>query len=598
MNNINKRHIININKIIIISLYSLFIIRVNPKKIIKIDNEINESLYKENLDFSRFKTKHKVVAIYYPDNCSNKIENVKKKNKTNNYNSLIEYQIKLAKMHGIYGFGVVYNWTNNKIYDELISNLFSYMNDINFPFFIILNYDMKYSLKNETSLKQNITNNDIIPCLFMYYINNFIRSNNYIKFKGNPIIGIFHSQYITYKFINDIRKSGYEYDQSKVFILYISNEIHDILNYPNETNYLVEFTSQNIGLPNNRLNQQYYYNFYYYNLFKEENIKTQTIQKFCIINGSELEKFYLMLAKYLNCTCQNNDTFILFNAWNNYKDNYFLEPNDEYGFSYLNYFSKALFNINHSSFYELKLSNDGVKIAIQVHLFYEDLIADIINKVNNIPVKYDLYITTTSESLATNLENYIKEYSNTNKYEILIAENKGRDVLPFLTQMKDKYKKYKYLSHIHSKKSQTAPQIGFVWRNYLYDNLFGNTNIISKILYDFENDRKLGFIFPEAFYGIIQHFFRLTNKTIGWMNFLSSKYFPEYERGELVNFPAGNMFWAKTKAIYQVFIYNFTELYPSEDDQTNDTIMHGIERIWLYLVKYNHFKYKVIFNSF
>ena len=66
------------------------------------------------------------------------------------------------------------------------------------------------------------------------------------------------------------------------------------------------------------------------------------------------------------------------------------------------------------------------------------------------------------------------------------------------------------------------------------------------------------------------------------MNFLSTKYFPDYERSELVNFPTGNMFWAKTKAIYQIFIYNFIEFYPSEDDQTNDTIMYGFEKIWLY----------------
>ena len=87
--------------------------------------------------------------------------------------------------------------------------------------------------------------------------------------------------------------------------------------------------------------------------------------------------------------------------------------------------------------------------------------------------------------------------------------------------MKDKYKKYKYISHIHSKKSQTAPQIGFIWRNYLYDNLFGNSSIISEILYDFENDRKLGFIFPETFYGIIQHFFLLTEGTKKWMYFIA-----------------------------------------------------------------------------
>ena len=169
---------------------------INHNKIIIIDNEINESLYKENLDFSQFETKHKVVAIYYPDNYTNKIENVKKNNKINKYNSLIEYQIKLARMHGIYGFGVVYNWTNNKIYDDEMSNLFSYMNDINFPFFIILNYDMKYSLKNETSLKKNIINNDIIPYIFMYYVNNFIRSNNYIT------LNAYYYNNITYKILN------------------------------------------------------------------------------------------------------------------------------------------------------------------------------------------------------------------------------------------------------------------------------------------------------------------------------------------------------------------------------------------------------------
>ena len=501
-------------------------------------------------------------------------------------------------MHGIYGFGVVYNWTNNKIYDDKMSNLFSYMNDINFPFFIILNYDMKYILKNETSLKKNIINNDVIPYIFMYYINNFIKSNNYIKFKGNPIIGIFHSPYITSKFINDIRKSGYEDEQRKIYILCISNDKQNIISYPNEINSFVEFTTQNIGLPSNSLNQQYFYNFYYYNLFNEENIKSKTIKNFCIINGSQPEKFYIILTKYLNNTSQEKETFILFNAWNNYQGNYFLEPDDEYGFSYLNYFSKALFNLNHSSFYELKNQKDSVKIAIQVHLFYEDLIPDIINKVNNIPVKYDLYITTTSQSISKKLKKFIKKHSNTNYYEILIIENKGRDILPFLAQMKNKYKKYKYISHIHSKKSQNAPQIGFIWRNYLYDNLFGDTNIISEILYDFEKDRKLGFIFPETFFAIIKHFFRLTNKTIEWMNFISTKYFPGYERGELVNFPAGNMFWAKIKAIYQVFDIDLKEYYPSEDGQINDTIMHGIERIWLYLVKLNRYKYKVIFKSF
>ena len=184
------------------------------------------------------------------------------------------------------------------------------------------------------------------------------------------------------------------------------------------------------------------------------------------------------------------------------------------------------------------------------------------------------------------------------KYLKTMVENKGRDILPFLNQIKKKFKSYKYLCHIHTKKSLTAPEIGFLWRNYLYDNLLGNINIVSEILHDFEINEKLGFLFPETFYKIIQHFYLLTNGTKKWMDILASKLFPNHIIGEPINFPAGNMFWARIKAIFQIFIYDFSKYFPNEDDQTNDTIMHGIERIWLYLVKYNDYYYKTIFKFF
>ena len=231
-------------------------------------------------------------------------------------------------------------------------------------------------------------------------------------------------------------------------------------------------------------------------------------------------------------------------------------------------------------------------------LYYEELIEDIINKTNNIPVKFDLFITIISPNFYRFLDSYIKNFSKCDYYEILIVENKGRDVLPFLTQIKPKYRHYKYICHIHTKKSNTAPKIGFLWRNYLFNNLLGNINITSEILNDFENNKKLGFIFPETFHGIIQAFYILTDGTKYWMDVLSSKLFGFYSLGKLTDFPAGNMFWAKIRAIYQIFECELSEYFPKEGEQTNDTIMHAIERIWLYLVKYNHFKYKNIFKIF
>ena len=177
-------------------------------------------------------------------------------------------------------------------------------------------------------------------------------------------------------------------------------------------------------------------------------------------------------------------------------------------------------------------------------------------------------------------------------------ENKGRDILPFIIQMKNNFKQYKYICHIHSKKSETSPEIGYHWRNYLFNNLLGNVDIVSEILNEFETNKKLGFIFPETFYKIIGSFYILTYGTKQWINKLSKRFFPDFTIDKLVNFPAGNMFWAKTKAIFQIFVVDFSECFPIEDEQINDTIMHGIERIWLYLVKYNHFKYKYIFKHF
>ncbi len=58
------------------------------------------------------------------------------------------------------------------------------------------------------------------------------------------------------------------------------------------------------------------------------------------------------------------------------------------------------------------------------------------------------------------------------------------------------------------------------------------------------------------------------------------------------------MFWAKVNAIYQIFGFRLINLYPKEENQTNDTIMHGIERIWLYLAKLNGYYYKIMFRFY
>ena len=573
---------------------------VKIQKVLKINNLVNESLYQSNLDFSKFNTKYKILAIYYPLNYINKItfeenENTNEKEEINLSESLIEQQIKLAKIHGIFGYGIVYNLNKSIKSNEEIFNIFSNENLNNFSFFMILKHYQNYNQQNQTSLNEKKTFNEKNISIFIDSFRKYFTSKNYIKFRGKPILGIFHCSF-TNQLIHYIRNYENKNENGSIYIISIFSGKSDF-GYLNLTNSFVEFPSQNIGLEKN-ISKEYIYNYYYPNLITNKGAFPKNITNFFVVNGCRPEKFYIIFKEFLNLTKAEEDSFLLFNAWNDYRENYYLEPDKKMGFAYLNYLSKAIFNIENYEIYNLETLNNKCKIAIQVHIFYEDLIGEIINKTNNIPAKFDLLITITSINIYNNLEYYIKQFSNANKFEILIVENKGRDILPFLSQIKLQFKNYKYLCHIHTKKSQTAPQIGLLWRNYLFKNLLGSDKIISEILYDFEKNRKLGFIFPETFFGIIKHFYILTNETRGWISFLFTKLFPDYEIGELFNFPAGNMFWAKIKAIYQIFTYDFEEYFPKEDDQTNDTIMHGIERIWLYLVKFNKFRYKTIFKFF
>ena len=562
--------------------YSMLLL-INENQIIKNNNIINESIYQKNLDFSNLTSKYKIIAIYYSDNNNSIINNETTQNINDNK---IDKQIKLAKNHGLYGFGIMHHLSNISHINENLFNIISEVNKLNFRFFIIINYN-ENSNYNQTLLIKNIIKDKNNMFISLDNIQNYLLYENYIRFRGEPILGIFISSKISIYLIKKIRKHFLLNNSQKIYIISIINENQNLI----YNNAAIKYPSLNIGLTDH-LNKIYFYNYYYYKLFKKEINKTIPIKNFQIVNGCLPEKFYIILKEYLNEIYNENETYILFNAWNDYKGKIFLENNDEYGYAYLNYFSKAIFNLKDNIIYDLSSLENKCKIAVQVHLFYEDLIEDIINKTNNIPVLFDLYISITNSSLINNILIVFVIIIS------LIVENKGRDILPFLKQMKTKYKQYKYICHIHSKKSMTSPKLGFLWRNYLFNNLLGNINIISQTINDFEKNKKLGFIYPETYYGIIRLFYRLTEGTKYWMNFLSSKLFEQDNIGNLIDFPAGNMFWAKTKAIYQIFIHDLSKYFPKENDQTNDTIMHGIERIWIYLVKFNSFKYKIIFYMF
>ena len=587
--------------------YIIFIndiyIHIYDQNFIDIDNEINEIFYENDTKFDRYETNFKPIAFYYPEyNNVSYFKYFKKKKKkildNNDIEKLVNAQVKLAREHKIYGFAIYYNLFEINKYNKITTNLF--LNKISFPFFLIWKNDELDTIDIRTI--KILMNNIVI----------YIKSDNYIKIQEKPILSINEPKKLINKtkIILFLRKIAKE-KIGNIFLLYPYKGNFTSQNFFREFDALYDFSKLNLFKDiTYRPNILYYSGFIYKNLILNNLDINYRLFRTCYINlynfdDYKPEKLYfqnIIIIKSEKDKYIYNEGFIFIDSWNDYFNGNYLEFDEKYGYSAINTISKSILNIPYQTNNFTIIDNDRALIAIHIHVFYEDLLDKIISRINLIPIKYDLFISTISKEKLSFIKNKLIN-SNHNNYEIRIFENRGRDVYSFIYQMKRHYKHYKYICHLHTKKSLHKFLLGLNWSEYIYKNLIGSKLVISNILYDFENNEKLGIIFPEAYYEIIKEvkYFDNTNFALNkpnkkYMNIILKSIFHKYKVGEKLIFPVGNMFWARIKAIYQIF--NLRLEFPDELGQTNETIMHAIERIWLYIVKLNGYSYKTIFKKY
>ena len=304
------------------------------------------------------------------------------------------------------------------------------------------------------------------------------------------------------------------------------------------------------------------YTLYRGNVIEYDGSHTQNVS--IIYEEFTPEKFYHSNKVLINLTRSlfpPGERFYFLNGWNNWIEGSYLEPDTNYGYDSLNAFSKALFNLpyNSSKKYNLSSLDKGINIAIQAHVFYVQLIDEMLSFINNIPFKFDLYISTNTLEKKNIIENHIYKNNMTiklNYYEIMVIENKGRDMIPMLWQMKNRISSYKYFCHIHSKTTNFT-EFGNVWRHYLFHNLLGSKEIIMDILDTFVNKEEIGFIYPEVVYKYTKMPIMMVRNSILYLNSVINKLYPGYKMGRKFKYPLGNMFWAKVDAIKPFFSHKF-----------------------------------------
>jgi rhamnosyltransferase len=243
-------------------------------------------------------------------------------------------------------------------------------------------------------------------------------------------------------------------------------------------------------------------------------------------------------------------------------------------------------------------NNITAKVAIHLHVFYIDVFEEYIRRFNNIGFNFDLFITTDTDDKEKQIKSFIKNTFIENKLkQIIITENRGRDILPWLC-LADTLNKYDVVGHFHTKKTPTSKFsfLGESWQRELFELLL---NPVYAIITEFQNNKKIGIIIPDIpfFYQIIEHsiygeYGALLQPLWEKMNCTR---FIDFEKINMAIMPYGTMFWYRPAALRPLFdLCLCANDFQPEPLPVDGTIAHCIERLLVYIAWSNGFDYRIM----
>lgn len=230
------------------------------------------------------------------------------------------------------------------------------------------------------------------------------------------------------------------------------------------------------------------------------------------------------------------------------------------------------------------------KICVIAHVYYADMIEEILEQAENIPLTYDLVITTATQESKLLIEQFIEESTNNvGHYEVrVVEENRGRDISALLITCKDVVldKDYDLICRLHSKKSpQNDPNQSLHFKKQMYDNLTGDRSFVSKLIDFMIKKENVGFVAPSMVhigYPTLGHSW-FTNKP--GAEAIAKRLNLSIPFDDFSPFAAyGTMFWFKPKAMRKLFEENWEwKEFNKEPGHNDGSLSHIIERLLMYV---------------
>ncbi|MDB5511040.1 MAG: hypothetical protein JWR08_523 [Enterovirga sp.] len=217
----------------------------------------------------------------------------------------------------------------------------------------------------------------------------------------------------------------------------------------------------------------------------------------------------------------------------------------------------------------------GLRVGAHLHCFYPDLLGEAVAALSALPADAHLVVTVTGAADRDFAKKYIARSGMIRSFEVRVVPNRGRDIAPFLVACRDMFDAFDVVLHVHTKVSPHV-EWGDAWRHYLFDQLLGSAGHVDAALRAFEQEPRLGVLYPANFC-LIRRFATMDlvadelGEQLGGVAARS--------RDGTLDYPAGSMAWYRTAALRDLLAkVDALDVFERERQQVGATVAHLLER--------------------
>lgn len=258
---------------------------------------------------------------------------------------------------------------------------------------------------------------------------------------------------------------------------------------------------------------------------------------------------------------------IFVNAWNEWAEGAVLEPDARLGYAWLDATRQALWQA-------VRPQAPAGRPCIVLHAWYTELLDELLSRIRASGVDWRLVVTTAPErvdAVRARLERAGMAA------EILVFENRGRDVLPFLhvaNRLLDEG--VDLVLKLHTKRSEHRRD-GRRWRADLLEKLLSPARA-PRLVAAFEADPSLGMLAPEGHLLPLSRFWGGNEDNVRRLAVRTGLPAPD---ALTHRFSAGSMFYVRLGALRPLLDAHLDpQLFEAEAGQIDGTCAHAIERLF------------------